>query len=163
MTPDEPIQAGDNTNRREDAASAAPIVGATQTMTAEKQADGPTQAELEPYIQSLRATYERLRGEREAAESQGLHDNVLDSTGEIYAADNHPADIATDVFLRQRDMLLESNLDGILRQCERALEKVEEGTYGYSDVSGAFIGQDRLDAVPYATMTVEEQERVVEG
>jgi RNA polymerase-binding transcription factor DksA len=40
---------------------------------------------------------------------------------------------------------------------------VDEGTYGYSDVSGEFIGEERLDAIPYATLTRDEQERTVQG
>jgi len=45
----------------------------------------------------------------------------------------------------------------MLARVERALEKIEEGTYGYSDVSGQRIPDDRLDAVPEATTTLAEQ------
>lgn len=116
---------------------------------------------LEPYIAKLRAEHERVKGELAAMEGSGLHDSLLEDTGEITAVDNHPADGATEVYMRQRDQLLESNLVEILRECERALEKVEEGTYGYSDESGEFIGEERLDALPYATLTRDEQERRV--
>jgi RNA polymerase-binding transcription factor DksA len=43
---------------------------------------------------------------------------------------------------------MEENLLSILRRCERAMEKIEDGTYGYSDISGEFIGEERLDAIP---------------
>jgi DnaK suppressor protein len=45
-----------------------------------------------------------------------------------------------------------------LERVERALSKIEEGTYGYSDVSGKRIPDDRLEAVPDAISTVAEQE-----
>lgn len=45
-----------------------------------------------------------------------------------------------------------------LARVERALSKIEEGTYGFSDVSGHRIPDDRLEAVPDATSTVAEQE-----
>jgi DnaK suppressor protein len=45
-----------------------------------------------------------------------------------------------------------------LVRVERALSKIEEGTYGYSDVSGKRIPDDRLEAVPDAISTVAEQE-----
>jgi DnaK suppressor protein len=45
-----------------------------------------------------------------------------------------------------------------LVRVERALSKIEEGTYGYSDVSGKRIPDDRLEAVPDAINTVAEQE-----
>src|SRR5437868_3459729 len=91
---------------------------------------------LSKYERKLREVYARLRSDQQAVESTGLHGNMLDGTGEISGHDNHPGDLGTEVFLRERDMLLEQNLDSILRQCERALQKIEDGTYGYSDQSG---------------------------
>jgi len=42
---------------------------------------------------------------------------------------------------------------------ERALQKIAEGTYGLSDESGVPIPKARLDAIPEAILTVEEQEK----
>ena len=42
---------------------------------------------------------------------------------------------------------------------ERALQKIDEGTYGLSDESGDPIPEARLEAVPEAIFTVEEQSR----
>jgi len=79
---------------------------------------------------------------------------------EITGADeNHPADAATDLFLREEDMALVGNAEKILGKIERALAKIEEGTYGLSDTSGEPIPVERLEAVPYATVTTEEQAR----
>ena len=44
-----------------------------------------------------------------------------------------------------------------LARTERALEKIEDGTYGFSDESGAPIPIDRLEAMPEAIYTVAEQ------
>ena len=41
---------------------------------------------------------------------------------------------------------------------DRALKKIEEGTYGFSDLSGQRIPQERLEAVPESIYTVAEQE-----
>jgi len=43
-----------------------------------------------------------------------------------------------------------------LRMIERALEKIKDGTYGFSDVSGKPIPRDRLDAMPEAIFTADE-------
>jgi len=118
---------------------------------------------LEPYKEKLRELYAKYKRDLEGLEATGLHENILDTTGDATEVDNHPADSGTEVYMRERDMAMEENLISILRRCERALEKIEEGTYGYSDVSGEFIGEERLDAIPYATLTVAEQERTVEG
>ena len=117
---------------------------------------------LEPYMQKLREVHARYKADYEGLESS-VHENILDETGDASEVGNHPADSGTDVYMRVRDQAMEENLLSLLRRCERALEKIEEGSYGYSDVSGDFIGEERLDAVPYATLTVAEQERTVEG
>ncbi len=46
-----------------------------------------------------------------------------------------------------------------LRRIERALQKVAEGSYGYSDRSGDPIPRSRLQAVPEATLTIDEEQQ----
>lgn len=116
--------------------------------------------DLTKYVERLRTLYAQLLEERDSLESTGLHEDVADAAGDASRHDNHPADVGTDLYLRERDSLMEQNLEYMLEQCQRALQKVEEGTYGYSDISGEFIGEERLEAIPYATLTLEEQERV---
>lgn len=53
---------------------------------------------------------------------------------------------------------LDANTGRRLGHIVRALEKIEEGSYGLSDVSGEPIAQARLEAVPEATLTIEEAE-----
>jgi DnaK suppressor protein len=54
--------------------------------------------------------------------------------------------------------LAENELDEeTLARIERALQRIEEGTYGLSEVSGKPIPIERLEAVPYATTLVDEQ------
>jgi DnaK suppressor protein len=44
-----------------------------------------------------------------------------------------------------------------LEQVDRALSRIDAGTYGVSEVSGKPIPIERLEAVPYATTLVDEQ------
>jgi len=46
---------------------------------------------------------------------------------------------------------------GRLDRVERALRKVEEGTYGLSDLSGKAIARERLEAIPEAICTLDEE------
>lgn len=46
-----------------------------------------------------------------------------------------------------------------LRAIDRALAKIDEGTYGLSDMSGKPIPKARLEATPEAVLTVEEEEQ----
>jgi DnaK suppressor protein len=45
-----------------------------------------------------------------------------------------------------------------IARVERALAKIDAGTYGFSDVSGEPIPKERLNAIPDATNTIREQE-----
>lgn len=50
----------------------------------------------------------------------------------------------------------------ILRKVDRALEKISEGTYGVCDITGEPIPFARLEAIPYANMTIEAQKKIEE-
>jgi DnaK suppressor protein len=75
----------------------------------------------------------------------------------------HQADQGTDDFDRQLSLELTNNDFTILRQIDRALEKIDDETYGVCDITGNEIPVARLDAVPYATMTVQAQEDFEKG
>jgi DnaK suppressor protein len=75
----------------------------------------------------------------------------------------HQADEGTDEFDRTINLEISGNEREILQKINRALEKIEEGTYGTCDISGDEIPRARLEAVPYATMTVKAQEKYEKG
>ena len=79
------------------------------------------------------------------------------------AYSQHQADQGTDDFDRTVTLELSSRELGILKQIERALEKIEDETYGICDISEKKIPLARLEAIPYATMTVEAQEKMEKG
>jgi RNA polymerase-binding transcription factor len=47
-------------------------------------------------------------------------------------------------------------LDAKLQDVERALGKLDEGTYGICDVCGRPIGAERLEAIPWAVMCLDD-------
>jgi len=103
-------------------------------------------------LEDLREELGRLRGgleedQRDRAEDEG------DMT------ENDSGDMSQSLFTREVDATVEQQVERRLEQVERALQKIEEGTYGLSDDSGEPIPRGRLEAVPEATRTVEEQER----
>ena len=75
----------------------------------------------------------------------------------------HQADQGTDDFDVHISIERSEKELKILYSIERALEKIEEGTYGICDVSGEEIPLKRLEAIPYATMTVASQEKFEKG
>ncbi|MCH9634130.1 MAG: RNA polymerase-binding transcription factor DksA [Chlamydiae bacterium] len=75
----------------------------------------------------------------------------------------HQADEGTDDFDRTINIEVTGKELKILKQIERALDKMEEETYGTCDISGEEIPLARLEAIPYATMTVKSQEKFEKG
>lgn len=98
-----------------------------------------------------------------------LTHSVKGSTAEVKKTEEgtgysqHQADQGTDDFDRTISLEVTSREYSILRQIDRALEKIEENTYGICDISGEAIPLPRLEAVPYATMTVKSQEQIEKG
>lgn len=75
----------------------------------------------------------------------------------------HAADEGTDDFEKTILLQVSDKEMVVLRQIDRCLEKIEEGTYGICDLSGDEIPRARLEAIPYATMTVKAQESLEKG
>lgn len=85
------------------------------------------------------------------------------SPDEAKGYSQHSADGGTDDFVKTINLEVTNKEFSMLRQIDRALEKIEEGTYGICDLSGEEIPIKRLEALPYATMTVKAQEKFEKG
>lgn len=99
-----------------------------------------------------------ITGTQAAEGGDGMNTTGTDRAELADYDDNDPADGATELFIREQDMALVGNAEEILAKINRALEKLDEGTYGLSDQSGEVIPTERLEAIPYATLTTAEQE-----
>ena len=67
-------------------------------------------------------------------------------------------DMSQSIFDREMDASVGEGIERRLREVARALEKIEEGTYGVCDDTGEEIPRGRLEAVPEAIRTVEAQQ-----
>lgn len=111
---------------------------------------------------------EKFRKRLEEMRKQLTH-SLRGSTAEVKTPDEatgysqHQADQGTDDFDRTISLEVTSKEYGILRQIDRALEKIKDQTYGVCDITGEDIPLPRLEAVPYATMTVKAQEKFEKG
>jgi DnaK suppressor protein len=72
---------------------------------------------------------------------------------------NHMADDATDVFEQAKNLALRQTLERQLEQVEEALERFEQGTYGYCLDCGKEIDPARLKAIPSASLCIDCMER----
>ena len=75
----------------------------------------------------------------------------------------HQADEGTDDFGKTINLEVSNKEYLIVKQIDRALEKIDEGTYGICDISQKEIPKPRLLAIPYATMTIDAQEKMEKG
>jgi len=71
---------------------------------------------------------------------------------------NDRSDQASELFDRDRQIAARDNVTNILAKVERALQKINEGTYGKSEIDGAPIPLERLEVLPYALTTVAQEE-----
>lgn len=95
-------------------------------------------------------TAERRRIER-ALRRRGHEDS-----GEP-ADEYDPGNLASDLYQDELDEGLEEDLRAQLAAVERAEERLAAGTYGLSIESGQPISDERLEAVPTAELTAEEE------
>jgi len=87
--------------------------------------------------------------------------SLEEETGELLsAADNHLADAATETYERELDEGLEEDARGQLRQIEKALERIESGEYGRCEICGKEIPVERLEAVPWTTLCIDDARRL---
>ena len=90
-------------------------------------------------------------------EETGLSDTMSASASELSMYDNHPADIADQVFERSKDLALRDNEHILLEKVEAALDKIKEGTYGVCNHCGNSINIKRLEALPSAVLCMKCQ------
>jgi DnaK suppressor protein len=95
---------------------------------------------------------ERARVERALAALAERED-----ADELTVVDQHPADYATELADRELEAGLAERLREELEAIERAEQRLAEGTYGLSVESGNPIPDERLELIPWAERTAEEQ------
>jgi DnaK suppressor protein len=105
-------------------------------------------AELESEVASLRADLAKAASDI----AERLTDAVRD-------AGDDTADAGTKAFEREHELALTQNAQDLLDQGERALSRIDAGTYGVCESCGQPIGKARLLAFPRATLCVECKQR----
>jgi len=105
-------------------------------------------AELKIVKAEISKDLERLRIELARVEEE-MNELISDS-GE--GAGDDQADSGTKTFEREHEMSLVSNARDMVLQTERALERIENKTYGLCEDCGAAIGKPRLQVFPRATL-----------
>ena len=110
-------------------------------------------------IADLRA---RLLEEREelnvqltTIEDSSFAQTQSDLSGDV-GLDDESADAGTATFEREKDLSIENNVRDLLQKIDRALKRIDEGTYGICDVCGRPIEKARIKALPYVDLCIKD-------
>nr|WP_277603088.1 TraR/DksA C4-type zinc finger protein [Brevibacillus sp. SYP-B805] len=118
-----------------------------------KEGGSVEQQKLDHFRQRLLEMKKEL--EHRVQPHYSLEEQMSDSLQEFSMYDNHPADIGTEMFEREKDLALYSLDRETLKEIDQALARIEDGTYGTCTVCGRPIPEERLEALPQA-MTCKE-------
>jgi RNA polymerase-binding transcription factor DksA len=116
-------------------------------------------------VEDARAMLEQERGRlenvRTSLDSDHLHDeSEEESTSSLSHLHQHPADQGSETFEREKDFSILDSVEAELADVERALTRLDDGTYGTCQACGAAIGDERLAAMPAARFCVAHQTEV---
>lgn len=104
--------------------------------------------QLQRLEHSLQEQRDDLKRRIQDNEHYGFESSLRDNTGELSTMDNHPADVATEIYERGKDIALLEHSELQLVRIEEALEQLSEGTYGICRTCDNPIPYQRLEAIP---------------
>jgi RNA polymerase-binding transcription factor len=122
---------------------------ATRSPLSKKEID-----ELREHLVKERAD---LQAQLDELESSTFSANQSEMTGEM-GYDEEPADAGTATFEREKDLSLVNNIHDLMDRIDKALGKMDDGTYGLCDRCGKPIEKLRLKALPYANLCLKDKQ-----
>ena len=113
--------------------------------------------EIEELKEKLLSERKDLQAQYDELEELSFGSNQSDLSGEM-GFDEEYADAGTATFERERDLSLVNNLRDLMERIDKALAKIDEGTYGLCDRCGKPIEKLRLKALPYANLCIKDKQ-----
>jgi len=114
--------------------------------------------DTDPARQRLAEERARLEEVRSTFDATHLTDqSESESVSELSSYDQHPADLGTETFEREKDLSILEQVESELGDVEHAIRRLDEGTYGTCEVCGSPIPDERLEAMPAARLCLEHQ------
>jgi DnaK suppressor protein len=112
-------------------------------------------AEIRRRLQAERRRLAELTGTLSVPNGE----SEAEATSELGDYDQHPADMASETFERAKDLSILIGMEAKIADVERALERLEAGTYGVCEACGQPIAEARLEAYPAARFCRADQAR----
>jgi DnaK suppressor protein len=117
-----------------------------------------TRSELKGFRKELEEEREELRRQFSEIEESSLGAPQSELSGEVASFDEEYADAGTDTFERERDLSLSNNIRDLIDKIDRALERIEAGSYGLCERCGRPIEKARIKALPYASLCIKDKQ-----
>ncbi|WP_254716842.1 TraR/DksA C4-type zinc finger protein [Actinomadura sp. WMMB 499] len=114
---------------------------------------GWTADELSEVRAGLEEQIAELRADIAVSTSQIAEGDASEGAGD------DQADAGAKTYAREHELALAYNAQDLLAQSERAVQRMESGTYGICEVCGEPIGKARLQVFPRATLCVTCKQR----
>jgi DnaK suppressor protein len=113
-------------------------------------------------LDRFRSDLESERARLAAAIDAVNHKGSLDEeTGDLSSGPgDHLGDHGTDTFMRELDNGLEENAEHLIEEIDAALDRIENGTYGTCAACGRPIAEERLEALPYAKLCIDDARKL---
>jgi len=110
-------------------------------------------------LRDLRGRLEEERAELHVQLATIVEDSFAatqsDLSGDV-GLDDESADAGTATFEREKDLSIENNVRDLLNKIDRALRRMDEGTYGICDICGKPIEKARVKALPYVDLCIKD-------
>ena len=116
-------------------------------------------SEDEPFMNDVQLAYFRQKLLRWRADLLREAGETLSSLGQGGIAEADLTDRASVETDRALELRTRDRARKLIAKIDQALERTENGTYGYCEETGEPIGLRRLEARPIATLSIEAQER----
>jgi DnaK suppressor protein len=122
----------------------------------------PTMAQAKLTQKELDDLRARLEDERKELDDQltTIEDSSFATTqsemvGDV-GLDDEIADAGTATFEREKDLSIEQNVRDLLQKIDRALKRIDAGTYGLCERCGKPIEKARIKALPYVDLCIKD-------
>jgi len=96
-----------------------------------------------------------LQDQLTTIEDNSFSQTQSDMSGDV-GLDDESADAGTATFEREKDLSIEQNVRDLLQKIERALQRMDAGTYGICERCGKPIEKARVKALPYVDLCIKD-------
>lgn len=119
-----------------------------------------TKKEIDDLRSRLLEERVELQDQLTTIEDNSFATTQSDMSGDV-GLDDESADAGTATFEREKDLSIEQNVRDLLQKIDRALSRIEAGTYGVCDRCGKPIEKARVKALPYVDLCIKDAQAQV--